>query len=80
MNEMLLSVLKGTSQDFERGLNFGHVPLVQQWDLGFQPGVRNISQRMYKSGKMKGEGKGLKKKKLCFWNINRLEIVTESSA
>lgn len=37
---------------------------------------------MYQSGKMKGEGKGLKKKNknLGFWNMNRLEIVTESSA
>lgn len=57
------------------------MPLVQLWDLGFRPGATNRSQRLYQSGKMKGEGKGLKTKiNLFFWNINRLEIVTEGPA
>lgn len=55
------------------------MPLVQLWDLGFQPGVANSSQGMYQSGKMKGQRTGLKKK-VGLGNINRLEIVTKSLA
>lgn len=54
------------------------MPLVQLWDLGFQPGVANISQGMYQSGKMKGEGTGLKK--IGLGTINRLKIVTKNLA
>lgn len=55
------------------------MPLVQLWDLGFQPGVTNSSQGMYQSGKTKGERTGLKKK-TGSGNINRVEIVTKSLA
>lgn len=67
MNEMSLSALKQMSQDFKRWLYFEHVPLVQLWDLGLQPGLTNIYQKRYRSGKI--EVKGLKKK-LVIWTIN----------
>lgn len=54
------------------------MPLVQLWDLGFQPGVTNSSQGMHQSGKTKGEGQDLKK--MGLGNINRVQIVTKSLA
>lgn len=53
------------------------MPLVQLWDLGFQPGVAKSSQGMDQFGKMQGERTGFFKK--IGLGI-RLEIVTKSLA